>query len=66
MTMATCPEHGKYLVRIRLSEEENGTLQVSRLIYEGTSEAAQTYENRLAKKHAYQRSHKAKVKNEAD
>lgn len=44
MTMSTCPEHGKYLVRIRLSSDEDGTIRVSRLIYEGTSEAAAAYE----------------------
>ena len=44
MTMASCPEHGKYLVRVRLCQEEDGSLRVSRLIYEGTSEAAQSYE----------------------
>lgn len=49
MTMATCPEHGKYLIRIRLSEEEDGKLRVSRLIYEGASEAAKAYE-KLAQK----------------
>lgn len=45
MTIATCPEHGKFLVRIRLIQEESGTLRVSRLIYDGTSEAAKSYEN---------------------
>lgn len=49
MTMSTCAEHGKYLVRIRLSDEEDGTLRVSRLIYEDSSEAAKAYE-KLAQK----------------
>jgi len=44
MTMCACPEHGGYLVRIRLQQEEDGTLRVSRLMYEGDSEAAKTYE----------------------
>lgn len=43
MTMAKCPTHGEYLIRIRLSEEEDGTLRVSRLTYEGASQAAQSY-----------------------
>ncbi len=43
MTMAKCPRHGEYLVRIRLAEEEDGTLRVNRLIYEGASEAAKSY-----------------------
>lgn len=43
MTMARCPTHGEYLIRIRLSEEEDGTLRVSRLTYEGASAAAKSY-----------------------
>ena len=44
MTMAQCPEHGSYLVRIRLSQDDGEAVRVSRLIYEGSSEAAQSYE----------------------
>lgn len=44
MTMARCPVHGQFLVRIRLCREEGDTLRVSRLFYEGDSAAAQTYE----------------------
>lgn len=44
MTMAKCPVHGEYLLRIRLAPEEDGTLRVSRLIYEGASEAAESYQ----------------------
>ncbi len=64
MSMATCPEHGKYLIRIRLSEDPDGTLRVSRLTYEGASEAAKAYE-KLAQKPRRQRrrsSRKASVK----
>ena len=43
MAMASCPEHGNFLVRIRLSPEADG-LRVSRLVYSPDSEAAQTYE----------------------
>ena len=56
MTMATCPEHGKYLIRIRLCEDEDGSLKVSRLIYSGASEAAQSYERQAEKgKHSHHR-----------
>ena len=40
MAMAECPEHGRYLVRIRISDEPGGTQRASRLVYEGNSEAA--------------------------
>ena len=49
MDLANCPEHGKFLIRIRLSEQPNGLVRVSRLVYEGTSEAARAYANRAAK-----------------
>ena len=48
MTMANCAEHGNFLVRIRLSKEEDG-IRVSRLIYAPDSEAAQTYEKATEK-----------------
>jgi len=44
MTMAACPEHGTFLIRVRLAPDEDGTVKVSRLIYEGDSEAAKAYE----------------------
>ncbi len=49
MDLATCPEHGKFLVRIRLSEQSDGLTRVSRLTYEATSEAAETYRQRSEK-----------------
>lgn len=51
MTMSTCPEHGNFLIRVRISEEEDDALRVSRLIYEGNSEAAKSYENISKKKY---------------
>lgn len=44
MTMAKCQEHGRYLIRIRLSEEEDGKMRASRLVYEGASDAAQKFD----------------------
>jgi hypothetical protein len=41
MTMAECAEHGRYLIRIRVSDEPGGTQRASRLVYEADSEAAQ-------------------------
>ena len=47
--MATCPKHGKFLIRVRLSGQPDGTVRVSRLTYEGTSEAAEAYAKRMEK-----------------
>ena len=49
MDLATCPEHGKFLIRVRLSDQPDGTIRVSRLTYEATSEAAQAYARRVEK-----------------
>ena len=46
MDLAACPDHGKFLIRIRLSAQADGTLRVSRLTYEATSEAAEAYARR--------------------
>lgn len=52
MTMATCPTHGRYLIRIRLQKEDDGTLRVSRLVYEGASDAARKFDELAALKHS--------------
>ena len=49
MDLATCPEHGKFLIRVRLSDQPDGTIRVSRLTYEATSEAAEGYARRVEK-----------------
>ena len=49
MDLATCPEHGKYLIRVRLSDQPDGTVRVSRLTYEAGSEAAEAYARRAEK-----------------
>jgi len=49
MDLATCPEHGKFLIRVRLSLQEDGLVRVSRLTYEATSEAAAAYARRAEK-----------------
>ena len=49
MDLATCPEHGKFLIRVRLSEQQNGLVRVSRLTYEATSDAAEAYARRAEK-----------------
>lgn len=46
MDLASCPEHGKFLIRCRLSDQPDGTVRVSRLTYEATSEAAEVYARR--------------------
>ena len=49
MDLATCPEHGQFLIRVRLSEQPDETVRVSRLTYEATSEAAAAYAKRAEK-----------------
>ena len=49
MDLATCPEHGKFLIRVRMSEQADGLVRVSRLTYEATSEAAEAYRQRVEK-----------------
>ena len=49
MTMSHCPEHGSFLIRVRLIAEEDGTLKASRLIYESDSEVAKNYDAVIAK-----------------
>lgn len=46
MDLAACPEHGRFLIRIRMSSQPDGFIRVSRLTYEATSEAAQAYAQR--------------------
>ena len=49
MDLATCAEHGKFLIRVRLSEQSDGKIRVSRLTYEATSDAAAAYARRAEK-----------------
>lgn len=49
MDLATCPDHGKFLIRVRLSQQPDATFRVSRLTYEATSEAAEAYARRAQK-----------------
>ena len=49
MDLATCPDHGKFLIRVRLSDQPDETVRVSRLTYEATSEAAEAYARRAEK-----------------
>ena len=49
MDLATCPDHGKFLIRVRLSDQPDGAVRVSRLTYEATSEAAEAYARRAEK-----------------
>ena len=46
MDLATCPVDGKFLIRVRLSQQPDGLVRVSRLTYEATSEAAEAYARR--------------------
>ena len=46
MALAQCPDHGDFLIRIRLSPEPGSTFRVSRLTYQGDSVAALAYAKR--------------------
>ena len=46
MDLATCATCGQFLIRVRMSEQPDGTVRVSRLTYEATSEAAEAYARR--------------------
>ncbi len=63
MAMARCPQHGRYLIRLRVMKDADDTLRVSRLIYEGASDAAQRFDELAAaakrKRHS-RRHHKKK------
>ena len=49
MDLANCPACGQFLIRVRLSDQPDGTIRVSRLTYEATSEAAEAYARRAEK-----------------
>ena len=63
MSRMSCPKCGGFLTRIRLHPEEDGTLRVSRLVYTGSSEAAQSYDRLLASKPSRRRPRRRKPKN---
>jgi DNA polymerase III epsilon subunit-like protein len=72
MDLATCPEHGKFLIRVRLSAQPDGTVRVSRLTYEATSEAAAAYARRAEKaepeeqRHSQRRRHRSRLPEKKD
>jgi inhibitor of KinA sporulation pathway (predicted exonuclease) len=43
MTMACCPEHGKYLVRIKFRKSEECTWSVNRIVYQADKEMEDFY-----------------------
>ena len=49
MDLANCETCGKFLIRVRLSDQPDKTIRVSRLTYEATSEAAEAYARRAEK-----------------
>ncbi len=60
MTMATCPEHGRFLIRIRLQKDDDGTLRVSRMVYEGASDAARKFDE-LSQRRKQHRRHRRRT-----
>ena len=64
MNLSSCEAHGKFLVRVRLQQEEGG-LRVSRLLYDGDSEAARAYEKAAANPPKRPRRHRRRHKKAA-
>ena len=65
MALAACPEHGQYLVRVRLSPDPDGTLRVSRLVYDGASEAAKLCREQAQKSRPPRRRRRRRAKPDA-
>ena len=61
-TLCTCPEHGNYLVRVRLAPDEDGTIKVVRLIYEGDSAPAKAFAEEKPKPKLRKRRSRSKTK----
>ena len=61
-TMCTCPNHGTYLVRVRLAPDEDSTIKVVRLIYEGDSAPAKAFAEEKPKPKVRKRRSRSKVK----
>jgi len=48
MAMYTCPEHGKYLVRVRFRHAEDGTWSANRIVYQADAEMDAFYRDKAA------------------
>lgn len=42
-TLSLCPEHGPFLIRVRLAPEDDGTIKAIRLIYDGDCDATKAF-----------------------
>ena len=50
LAKVSCAEHGEYVVRIRFDRDPDGGYRVTRLVYDSTSELAQSFEEEIQKK----------------
>lgn len=66
MARMSCNKCGGFLVRIRLQQEEDGTLRAARLVYTGDSEAAKSYDRQIAQKAANVRRHRRRPRRRAE
>ena len=48
LSVATCPEHGAFLIRLRVIGQPDGTQSVRRTTYEATTEAQEAYVRRVS------------------
>ena len=42
-TLCACPDHGDFLVRVRLAPDEDGTVKVVRMVFEGDCDTAKAF-----------------------
>ena len=48
MTLANCPEHGDYLIRVKLKRTEEETWTVNRILYEADERLMEFYRSKSA------------------
>lgn len=58
MTLASCPEHGKYLVRLKFRKAEDDTWAANRIVYAADSEMEAAYKTKAS--HSRRRSRRKK------
>lgn len=60
-TLSVCPEHGKFLLRVKLVSEEEAVKAI-RMVYEGDSDAAKSFETVKATVRRRKRTHHSRSK----
>lgn len=67
MSLATCPEHGFFLLRFRMRHEETGTWRASHLLYKADENMVQSFRSKqTAPRRRHRRSRKKSTANTAE